>query len=210
MKKTLVSVMLVLCCLFSIVGCGGDTSEPVDTSIPPSSSNVQADEQTVPPDSSITSEPSNLPEEPNSNQSSDISQKMVGLGFTEDEAESIRDIFMTVGITEIGSIKSGPGDGIDNLQSFVAPVFNSNQLQVNFAIENRTLCFIELAGIPASQYEAYVSMFGKLKVRKVDTSIAVTLYDIWDENGEIAEGEAGYMAVYNHDEQIISKSTRAS
>lgn len=147
---------------------------------------------------------SNTLEEPSGNESSDISSKMVSLGFTEDEADRIRDIFTTVGITEMGSVKPGAGDGIDNLQSFIAPVFNSYQLQVNFTIENRTLCYIELAGIPASKYETYVSMFGKPKVREVDTVIAITLYDIWDENGEIAEGAVGYKAVYNNDKQTLT------
>lgn len=53
MKKRLVSMILVLCCLFSLVGCGGETSEPVESDTPPVSSSVQADET----DSSITAEP---------------------------------------------------------------------------------------------------------------------------------------------------------
>ena len=44
MKKRLVSMILVRCCLFSLVGCGGETSEPVESDTPPVSSSVQADE----------------------------------------------------------------------------------------------------------------------------------------------------------------------
>lgn len=40
MKKRLVSMILVLCCLFSLVGCGGETSEPVESDNPPASSSV--------------------------------------------------------------------------------------------------------------------------------------------------------------------------
>ena len=47
MKKRLVSMMLVLCCLFSLVGCGGEASAPSVSDAPPVSSSVEADSPEV-------------------------------------------------------------------------------------------------------------------------------------------------------------------
>ena len=41
MKKRFVSMMLVLCCLFSLAGCGGETGEPAGSGDPQTSSNVE-------------------------------------------------------------------------------------------------------------------------------------------------------------------------
>ena len=47
MKKRLVSMMLGLCCLFSLVGCGGETSEQTKSDNPPDNSSVQPDATAV-------------------------------------------------------------------------------------------------------------------------------------------------------------------
>ena len=72
MKKTLVSMVLVFCCLLSMVGCGGETSAPIQSDNPPVSQSVQPDSvespgvteptKTEAPSSSATAEPSGAPE----------------------------------------------------------------------------------------------------------------------------------------------------
>jgi methylphosphotriester-DNA--protein-cysteine methyltransferase len=69
MKKRLVSMLLVFCCLLSLVGCGGGTSEPVESDKVPSSSGIQSStapdpvtEPTETPESSTNPQPAESPE----------------------------------------------------------------------------------------------------------------------------------------------------
>ncbi len=81
MKKRLVSMMLVLCCLFSLVGCGGDTSESFETDTPPTNSSVQIDkgddsaasetDKEEMPDKADEPMPTPEPEQPNDPQKTD-------------------------------------------------------------------------------------------------------------------------------------------
>lgn len=72
MKKRFVSMMLVLCCLFSMAGCGGETSEPAGSGNPQTSSNVEVNtpdeieqsDRSVPPTEQTkesTTEPTAVP-----------------------------------------------------------------------------------------------------------------------------------------------------
>ena len=70
MKKTLVSMLLVLCCLFNLVGCSGDAGEISNINPPPTSSGIQPDKSVVPaePDKTEetpkTEEPAVIPDAP--------------------------------------------------------------------------------------------------------------------------------------------------
>ena len=64
MRKTLVSILLVICCLFNLVGCGGNASEPVNTDTPPVSSVIQPSktENPTPQPPSSAPDPTPAPE----------------------------------------------------------------------------------------------------------------------------------------------------
>ena len=63
------------------------------------------------------------------------------LGFTVDEATSIYNIFVRIGVNQISDIQKGAGTGIDNLQSFVAIANNDKKLKFFFTVENRQLYY---------------------------------------------------------------------
>lgn len=73
-------------------------------------------------------------------------------------------------------------------------IFDSDTLQVNVTLENRKIILIELAGIPASNTEAYINWRGKIKFRTVDTKKAVDLY--YDVDG-------GYVAKLDWENKMI-------
>lgn len=104
--------------------------------------------------------------------------KFVSLGFTSEEAEEMKEIFYTVGITEIGDVKN-PDQTIDSLVSYVAPIYDSQQLQVIFTVENRELCYVELTGVSGTQPKFYVNFWGNLKVKEEQTKKSFVLFERW-------------------------------
>lgn len=63
------------------------------------------------------------------------------LGFTVEEATSIYNIFIKIGINQISNVKKGSGTGIDNLQSFVAIANNDEKKKFYFTVEKRELYY---------------------------------------------------------------------
>lgn len=135
-------------------------------------------------------------------------EQFKSLGFTQAEAEEMEDIFTTVGITEISNIRFAVGDGIDKLQTFKCDIFDypasKGGVSVHFTIDKRQLCFISLDGIPTTKADyAYINVLGNVKVKTSNTTTSVTLYDKWDENGEIDENAVGYKAVFDYENKKI-------
>lgn len=130
--------------------------------------------------------------------------KFVDLGFTEEEATEMEAIFTTVGIGEIGEITTALGTGIDELQAFIAPIYDSNQLQVNFTVENRDLCYVAVAGVPGYEPELYISFFGNLKVREKRTIHTIDLFDRWVDDTDYHQPiEDSYLAKLDYENQEI-------
>lgn len=67
--------------------------------------------------------------------------KLRQLGFTVDEATSIYNIFVKIGINQIDDVKLGAGSGIDNLQSFVATANKDKKKKFYFTVEKRQLYY---------------------------------------------------------------------
>ena len=136
-------------------------------------------------------------------------QQFIALGFSENEAKEMKDIFSVVGITEINNIQKGPGSGIDDLQSFICNIFDYDKskggLSLHFTIENRQLCYISLDGIPTQKIDYfYINIFGDVTATISNSKKSVVMYDIWDENGEIDPNAIGYKAVFDYDNMKIS------
>ena len=152
----------------------------------------------------------NNPEDDTKTESNPMEAQFKALGFTSDEAAKMEEIFATVGIAEINTIQAGIGSGIDNLQSFTCNIYDSSAdkggLSVLFTIEKRQLCFIALNGIPTTKVDyAYINIFGNVKFKTSNGKKSVTLYDIWDENGEIIPGAIGYKAVLDWGNKKITE-----
>lgn len=71
----------------------------------------------------------------------ETTDKLRELGFTVEEATSIYNIFVKIGVNQISDVQKGAGTGIDNLQSFVAIANNDKQLKFYFTVENRQLYY---------------------------------------------------------------------
>lgn len=130
------------------------------------------------------------------------------LGFSQTEAEEMKEIFTTVGIDKISNIQYGAGSGIDNLQAFVCDIYDYQRdkggVSVHFTIDKRQLCFISLDGIPATKADyAYINIFGNVKVKTSNSTRSVTLYDKWDENGEIDKNSIGYKVVFDYENKKL-------
>lgn len=114
------------------------------------------------------------------------------LGFTDAEAQKMKEIFTTVGITEIYDIQSMAGSGIDKLQSFKAALYDTSVYKWGastlFTIDKRQLCFISINSFKNNITGEYDS---------------ATLYDKWDENGKIDTNSIGYKAVLDYENKEI-------
>lgn len=112
-------------------------------------------------------------------------------GFTDDEIASYDEILTTVGITDYHDVEV-----IENgvMHIVRGKIFDSDDLQVNVTLENRKIILVELAGIPATNTEAYINWRGKIKFRTVDTKKAVDLY--YDVDG-------GYVAKFDWENKMI-------
>lgn len=114
-------------------------------------------------------------------------------GFTDDEIESYREVFDTVGVTDFHDVSI-----VDNNPMTVVrgKIYDSEDLQLNVTLENRQIIYVELAGIPDTKTEAYLNWRGKVKWKTVDTKKAVDLY---------SGTEGGYLAVLDWGNKTISK-----
>lgn len=112
-------------------------------------------------------------------------------GFTDDEIANYNEILTTVGITDFHDVEL-----IDNGTMHIVrgEIFDSDVLQVNVTLKNRKIILVELAGIPATNTEAYINWRGKIKFRTVDTKKAVDLY--YDMDG-------GYVAKLDWENKMI-------
>lgn len=162
------------------------------------------------PDSVVTTEkevPIQPPETSTNTDSKepDMVDQFMELGFTKNEAVTMEEIFTTVGITELSNIQLGLGEGIDKLQSFKCNIFDyKSSLSLHFTIDKRQLCFISLDGIPIDKVDyAYINIFGNVKFKTHQSKKSVTLYDVWDENGEVIPDAIGYKAVFDYDKKEI-------
>ena len=121
-------------------------------------------------------------------------QQFIELGFTEAEAKKMEEIFNTVGITEVSSIQAVGNDGIDKLQTFHCDIYDYRKDKgspyIRFVIDKRQLCFISIDGLYGDSYSERNN---------------VVLYDIWNEDGEIDESAIGYQAVFDYENEKITK-----
>ncbi len=132
------------------------------------------------------------------------------IGFTDAESQKMKGIFTTVGITEINNIQAVGNAGIDNLQAFKCDIYDYHAdkggISIHFTIDKRQLCFISLNGIATTNVDyAYVNIFGNVKFKTSNGTKSVTLYDKWDENGEIDNNSIGYKAVFDYENKKITK-----
>jgi|GEM_PF-6454626 hypothetical protein len=112
-------------------------------------------------------------------------------GFTDDEIASYDEILTTVGITDYHDVEVIENGAMHIVRG---KIFDSDDLQVNVTLENRKIILVELAGIPATNTEAYINWRGKIKFRTVDTKKAVDLY--YDVDG-------GYVAKLDWENKMI-------
>jgi len=114
-------------------------------------------------------------------------------GFTEDEIESYREVFDTVGVTDFHDVTIVNNDPMTIVRG---KIYDSEDLQLNVTLEDRQIIYVELAGIPDTDAEAYLNWRGKLKWKKVNTKKAVDLY---------SDTEGGYLAVLDWDSKTITE-----
>ena len=69
-------------------------------------------------------------------------------------------------------------------------------MQLNVTLENRSIIYVELAGIPDQKTEAYINWRGKLKTKTVDSKTAVEMY---------SDTEGGYLAVLDWNTKTVSE-----
>lgn len=112
-------------------------------------------------------------------------------GFTDDEIANYDEILTTVGITDYHDVEVIENGAMHIVRG---KIFDSDTLQVNVTLENRKIILVELAGIPATNTEAYINWRGKIKFRTVDTKKAVDLY--YDVDG-------GYIAKFDWENKMI-------
>lgn len=210
-KKTWLkpAIVLPICIVMSgITCCGGFFTMPEDMvdEITTASEETTEAGVTIPLSSTVAG---SVDEEIITERVDVMIQQFIDLGFTQDEAKEMKEIFTTVGITEISNIRTAMGEGIDKLQAFICDVFEYSKdkggISVHFTIEKRQLCFISLDGIPATKTDYYyIDIFGNVKAKTSNSVKSVTLYDVWDENGEIIPDAVGYQAVFDYENSKIT------
>ena len=114
-------------------------------------------------------------------------------GFTDDEIESYREVFDTVGVKDFHDVSI-----IDNERMTIVrgKIYDSANLQLNVTLEDHQIIYVELAGIPDTKTEAYLNWRGKVKWKTVDTKKAVELY---------SDTEGGYLAVLDWDSKTVAE-----
>ena len=113
-------------------------------------------------------------------------------GFSEAELAEYEEMFTTVGITDYHDVDITENGAMHIVRG---KIYDAENLQLNVTLENRKIILIELAGIPATDTEAYINWRGNVKFRTVDTTKAVDLY--YDVDG-------GYLAKLDWDTMTIS------
>lgn len=113
-------------------------------------------------------------------------------GFTEDEVATYGEMLDEVGIGDFHDVEI-----IENgiMHIVRGKIYDSDRLQLNVTLENRTIIYIELAGLPATETEAYINWRGKLKFKTVDTTKSVELY---------CDTDGGYLAKLDWENKIIT------
>lgn len=193
--------IILFCALIAGAMTMPDTDEP--TTVQVETTTAESKESTAKKETTTQEPTTAVPQDT-------MVEQFKALGFTETEAKEMKEIFTTVGITEINNIQHITGDGIDKLQAFRCDIYDYHRdkggIFVHFTIDKRQLCFISLDGIPTTKADyAYINIFGNVKVKTSNTTKSVTLYDKWDENGEIDENSIGYKAVFDYDNKKIEK-----
>ncbi|WP_297720502.1 hypothetical protein [Intestinimonas sp.] len=114
-------------------------------------------------------------------------------GFTDEEISEYREIFETIGVTDFHDV-----DIIENgvMHIVTGKIYDSSNLQLNVTLENRSIIYVELAGIPDQKTEAYINWRGKLKTKTVDSKTAVEMY---------SDTEGGYLAVLDWNTKTVSE-----
>lgn len=113
-------------------------------------------------------------------------------GFSEEELTEYEKMLTAVGITDYHDV-TVTENGVMHI--IRGKIFDSKELQLNVTMENRKIILIELAGLPATETEAYINWRGKLKFRTVDTVKSVDLY--YDMDG-------GYLAELDWENKTLS------
>lgn len=114
-------------------------------------------------------------------------------GFSEDEIASYKEILDTLGITDFHDVDITENGAMHIVRG---EIFDSSNLQVNMTLENRSVIYVEIAGIPDTKTEAYINWRGKIKVKTVDTKTTAEMY---------SDTEGGYLAVLDWDTKTISE-----
>lgn len=137
-------------------------------------------------------EPNEKPVEEPKEKTNDWKSVFSEKGFSEEEISSYEEILTNVGITDYHDVEV-----IENGRMHIirGKIFDSKNLQVNMTLEERKIILVELAGIPATEKEAYINWRGKLKFNTVGTTTSVDLY--YDMSG-------GYVAKYDNENNVIS------
>ena len=210
-KKIILSLMLCVVVSFvSIFGALFTVPEDMRTEMPSTTTEPASEaEITEATTEEITATEPTTEEATTVQHSSVMVEQFKSLGFTQGEAEEMQEIFTTVGITEINNIRAVGNNGIDNLQAFICDIFDYSKdkggVSVHFTVDKRQLCFISLDGIPATNVDyAYINIFGNVKFKTSNGTRSVTLYDIWDESGEIIPNAVGYKAVFDYENKKIT------
>lgn len=200
-KYILATTLILVFCLFALACAESPTTEQVTEKeiLLPTTTEKATPPTTIAP-------PTTKPVAPKVDV---MVQEFVKLGFTQTEAKEMKEIFAAVGITEIHNVRYAVGSGIDNLQSFTCDIYDYHAdkggVSVQFTVDKRQLCFISLNGIPTTKTDyAYINIFGNVKFKTSNSKKSVTLYDIWDENGEIDSNATGYKAVFDYENKKIT------
>ena len=112
-------------------------------------------------------------------------------GFTEDEMSSYEEILTNVGITDFHDVEVFENGRMHIVRG---KIYDSKILQLNVTLEDRKIIYVQLAGIPAEETEAYINWRGKIKFKKVGTKKGVDLY--YDVSG-------GYVAKLDWEKKTI-------
>ena len=204
--KRLISVLLALVMILSLVACGGSSGENENNVEPPKQ--IELDKVNTTWNNDWSEGDKFDPEK----QTDDLASMFVYIGFTEDEAAEMEEIFDTLGISEGRNIRLMPyGDGIDGLQSFAFDPYDSENLQVNCTVENRELCLVWLAGIPGYKPVFKVGFFGKPKIAEEMTKESVDMFNRWVDDTDYHQPIAdSYLVTIDWEEMKLSEYKEGS
>lgn len=207
-KKTKYGCLIVFVVLFvaiiflALIGNAIDSDDNVVSTSSVSETTTDADVLDTEETSAVEKNSTTSPETDRSS----IIEQFQNIGLNKSESEKFADTFIELGFGQIRDIEFVMGDdSADGLQAYRCRLYDYETLQINFTIENRTLCYVELAGLPTEKSEHYISMFGNLKTKRVQTTTSVTMYDITDDEGNIDYSKNGYLAVFDYENKKISE-----